>query len=369
MAVPPSAGASTNTFTWTGKAATGSSHNANWSDPANWKGKVAPTAASPVNLTFPPLTCTYKVVNCGYSDNDITGLTVDSLTIDYSPTTYENGSYYITGDGIALGSLTSNGSPYAIESPFLDVPVTLTGSETWKLDGSFLGFSAPISGSGTLTISLAGEAQPSIGGTVSVAALDVVGVNSYATGDSAASNGYFDLQQGAVIDSPIEVKNAALEDYQSTALPGLTTSGASIGIGAGGSPSGSLPLTGPATLDKATSVEFANLAPGVAGTNYSSITSTSTVALGSIQLNLSADCGQPLGTSYTLVAAAKGITGTFREDIQSGNKVITNGTILQAQPAYDGSCTGTNSAPYLQYSYNDSAGTVTASVVAPPPTA
>ncbi len=63
------------TFTWSGTDSA-AGVNDHWSDPGNWQGGVAPMAAQPVNLVFPPLHCP-ATGPCGNgSVNDLTGVQV-----------------------------------------------------------------------------------------------------------------------------------------------------------------------------------------------------------------------------------------------------------------------------------------------------
>jgi hypothetical protein len=138
-----------------------------------------------------------------------------------------------------------------------------------------------------------------------------------------------------------------------------------LGNGAGVGPFGFFTIKGALTLDSKSTINYDGLTPGagptpVPGTSYNQLTATGAAALNSATLgSITADCGQKIGTTYTLIAAKGGLTGTF------GN--AANGSVVQAQKAGDLSCSvSTAVAPYLKLTYNDTAGTLTAKVVAAP---
>jgi hypothetical protein len=353
------------TFKWTGAAAMATTPNANWSDGANWLGGVAPAAPGPVDMVFPPLVCATSVLGCGESNNDITGLTVAKLTIDSAENVFNQGSYFISGNGVTLDALTANAPGGGFLFAELDIPITLGQAQTWVIDGANIGF-FDITGPFPLTLSLFNQAQPSILGTVSVTSLTAVGKDANDVGIYAYANGYLDLQQASSINAPVSVTRAELSGFGG-ALASLTTSAAAVSVGGVVGPGNNLPVGGTATLDKGSIVYFENLAPGKAGDNYPEMTATGSSGLNGAGLYVSADCGQALGTVYKLVDAAGGLTGNFTQDLELGTGPIVNNEIIPAQAAYDGSCTGSNSPPYLQYKYNRTKGIVTVTVVAAPP--
>jgi hypothetical protein len=75
-------------------------------------------------------------------------------------------------------------------------------------------------------------------------------------------------------------------------------------------------------------------------------------------LSISAGCGQKVGTVYTIVTAAGGLTRSF--------SWIANGAVVQASADLQPSCGVAGAvAPFLKYKYK--AKSVTATVVAAPP--
>ena len=93
---------------------------------------------------------------------------------------------------------------------------------------------------------------------------------------------------------------------------------------------------------------------------FPDLTATGTIALGSIPLTLTSTCS-PVETTYEIVHATGGLTGTFGQTTAAGQVAIANGGIIAGQQA--GTCSGSTSK-YFQINYT--ADTVTATVVAAP---
>ncbi len=372
MVSAPSAAGSVPTFVWTGKAATGASHNPNWSDGKNWKGKVAPAAPGPVRLAFPSPTCAATTVDCGDSMNDIGGLTVSKLSIKVVAATSPLPGLNVSGDSIRLDSLSEkttvpSGTSYS-SLPLIGLPITLGAAQTWKFNGGQVLFSGAITGTSDLTVSVANDGSSDFEANDSVGPVTVKGKNSSDGGSLSLSNGLFFVPTGdslnvgghtiTAVDSGVYIPGGRIGP--------LVSDGAGDYFGNSFAPYGTFTVDS-ASLDSASFADFYSLTPGtstppapVAGTDYPQLVSNGSVSLGSAQLAVSADCNQPLGTVYTLIEAAGGISGTF-----SG---VANGTIMQASPAGDASCqVGGAEPPYLRFEYQDQAGTFTATVVAPPP--
>jgi hypothetical protein len=264
--------------------------------------------------------------------------------------------------------------------PAIELPINLVQSETWSFNGAEVLFTGAITGSGALTLSLADNGVAAFDAADAVGDVSVVGGNSSDTGSAAFANGTVFVGPGDSLNAggnPVSVTDAVL--YAPGTVGPLTASGSVVDIGNGESPYGSFAVDGAAILDSASFMDFYNLTPGsltppapVAGTDYPTLSVSGSLALGSAQLAVSADCGQPLGTVYDLIDATGGLSGQFTEfsGFGSGSGTITNGEIIQAQPSggADSSCSEPgSSAPYLQFNYNDKAGMFTATVVAPPP--
>jgi hypothetical protein len=133
LVLAPVAGATVPSFTWTGEAAESS-----WSAAKNWEGETAPSSPGPVTLDFPQLTspaCASASTSgtCYLSDNDMSGLSVESLKID------DGDDYKIGGGEITLGGGGLIASPASETSgedgDSIDLPIELGASQTWSITG------------------------------------------------------------------------------------------------------------------------------------------------------------------------------------------------------------------------------------------
>jgi hypothetical protein len=379
------AGASTAPkFIWTGTAAMSKPHDFDWSDGANWQGGVAPVSPGPVDLVFGPLVCkpVSKCYKAYTSTNNLTGLTVGMLSFALQK---EAGSpppaYYISGNPIILDGMTEKST--AKESihlgvPNITLPITLGQDETWSFNGGQIAFTGKVSGSYSLTVSVGNLAFADFDDSQdSVGAVDVVGKKPL-SGIQASNNGALTVGSGDSLNAggnSITLTDADLYDPGGTTGPVNTGSG-SVDAGSESVPYYKFKVDGALTLDNSTYFSFYNLTPGtstppspVAGTDYPQEVVKGPMAIASGQLEVEADCNQPLGTVYELITASAGISGTFTEapDFGSGSGTISNGDVIQANMAEDGSCDSSGSTPpYLEFNYDDSAGAFTATVVAAP---
>ncbi|MCA1690575.1 MAG: hypothetical protein LC720_09185, partial [Actinobacteria bacterium] len=266
------------------------------------------------------------------------------------------------------GNLTS----YSEQGPNIRLPIVLGGPNTWTI-GAPTAVAGNLSGaSQSLTINLpprggdldlqgtSNEVGPvAINGQTSsltgvfLGTLPPAAGGSYGPGDLNGSDG-----NSVTLTGQVQFAGAG------TIGPLSATAGSSLQPGNRPGDAATLAVQGPLTLDSTASVLYPFLTPGggspVAGTDYPTITSAGAAALGGARLVLSADCNQALGTIYTLVNAAGGVSGTFD---------APDGAILVANPARDASCVGA-APPSLRIAYT--AKTVTATVVAagsvtPPP--
>ena len=372
IAMAPSAHATTvTTFTWTGKAAK-AAHGAddNWSDGANWKGGAAPSAPGPVDLAFSTRSCSKKAPGCATSNNDISGLTVQTLTLKgkAGKATASPPAIDLTGDALTVSGgidettkLPKKGS-FSFPELFVDLPVQLSGDETWNMSTGEVGFGAPVTGSVNLSIDLQNQG----------------GIGFDATGNTigsltASGPGLLFIAPGASLNTagnPVTVKNGSIL-YAVGAVGPLATSSAGVDVGNIGSPYGTLQVDGTIALDSGSNLSLYDLTAGsgtpVPGTDFPQVLATGAAALGSAGLNVYADCGLPLGTAYTLLDASGGLSGTFTEgaSMPSPGTTITSGTTVLAPEdlAHDASCT-TATPSYLQFA--STADTMTATVVAAP---
>ena len=121
-------------LTWGGQSLT----SANWSDSANWTNSAL---ANAVPAAGDDLTFYYGIQQI--SSNDLVGASISSLT-------YSNGGFDFFGNSLAIinGITNTAGSGANI----FDLPVTLTGVQTWEVDGGSLTFNNALTNTAGLTI-------------------------------------------------------------------------------------------------------------------------------------------------------------------------------------------------------------------------
>jgi hypothetical protein len=362
------------TFTWSGGASAAGT-SINWSAAGNWKAGVAPANSSTVNLSFPAFTKCTTITTCGtVSNNDLTGVKVGKWTIGVNNGATEPGpgEYQIMGGQVGVGALLVKSVP-AVAGKIgnivqVNVPIHLDHNDTWTMETNSNGqpgFLQPITGTGSLTVHMDSPSSfADFDSTTNVGPVSFVGTtagNTFANGTVALfgtinSNGH-----------PVALTDVGFFVPATATVGPLTTSADTIQIGDGGGvgPFGIFAVDGALTLDGASAVTFIGLTPGtgtrpVPGSTYTEATATGAAALSGAGLtNIYADCGQKIGTVYTLISAKGGLTGTFAGD--------PNGTVIQAQKDSNTSCSSSTAvAPSLKLTYNDTAGTMKATVVAAP---
>ena len=361
------AGSSIPTFTWSGG---GGSANTDWSDPANWQGGIAPTAGSAVDLVFPanpPANSTNETGN-EQSNNDITGLVVDALTLNGAATACGASPqwvsvYDITGDAITLeqgvtGSVTklANWKTTCGTNNELALPIGLGPSaQTWSFDGGESGQNVGIgswlhisslSGTSTLTVDERGGAQVDLSGNVGP--VSVVGTGEFVSGFGVSG---LNSQDG----EPVVVDAVAING---TAVGPLTlTNGGWLSRWSGLT---HMTIHGNLTFDAPSSrVAQSELSEYLYREPSGSVlpdtaSATGAVALGNAQLALVTVCGmQPAaGLRYTLLSGAS-VTG----QLDSGSSPIANGQTIEVPDPFGGNCAPT----FVTINYTPT--TVTATVV------
>jgi hypothetical protein len=142
---PLAATASAQSFTWTGQGST-----ANWSNTSNWSPAASPSGATSLTFGALPAPCPDTVnPTCYVGTNDVSGVSVNSISIDDAVT------YDLTGDQVNLGAggLTAAPSAATAGDPTFAAPLALTASQTWSINGGT--FVGPIAGGGhALTVHL-----------------------------------------------------------------------------------------------------------------------------------------------------------------------------------------------------------------------
>lgn len=300
-------------FTWSGAAAPA---QPTWLNTANWLGGVAPsgpvgTLSFPL-LTSPGCTATPPTAACYSSVNDISGLSINALTID------DGAPYTISGNAITLGAggLTAGTTSPTSAFTSLNLPLTLTASQTWALDGNGVNAQVGIHGNVTgaaaaLAITLSHQTFLSLSGNdVEVGPISISG-GALGSGPMNGSVGVASSTLNSINGNPIGLTNAGLVGFNGTVGP-LTVTGGHLQIGA---PTGKLTVNGPLTLDAATTVaQFVNGPGTIPGTDYSQLSATGPVDLANAHLNLlqSAPCSAlSPGAVDTLITTSATLTGTF----------------------------------------------------------
>jgi hypothetical protein len=316
-----SASADAASFTWSGAATPGTS---NWSAGANWGG-TAPAGAVE-ELTFPALTsaaCTPPspplADPCSQSNNDLSGLSVNAISID------DGVEYNITGSAITLGAGGITAAPSANDTGFpnpryprLGVPITLGAPQTWAITGGSanqqLDLGAAVTGGFPLTVDL--SSQTFLG--VNTQDVEVGPIAVSGTGGSP-SPGALSLGPGAgsvnaTDGNPLSFSaGAGLAAFGGSTGP-LTMTGGQLQVGEPGS-AGQLTVNGGVTLNATELSSFVQ--PGAnAGVDYSQLDATGTVSLVNARLRLSGGSSEACpklnpGEVDTLIATPAELTGTF----------------------------------------------------------
>ena len=366
--------ADSNDFTWVG-GYNDQSDQEDWSTATNWAGCAAPSGV--VGTLTIPGACPVDGL-CTTTD-DVSGLTASTLTVvaPSSPPEARDAGWLIAGNDtltLTAGLSTTEQSTTAgalTSSPLIEVPIALGGPNTWTI-GPETALTGNVSGAtDTLDIKLLqGTILSLAGASNEVGAVTITGEN-FPGEDGGVVLGQGDGRPGDLNGTDghtVTVTGGGLAGSGSVGPLTMTGGGVSAGdsCSGGSCPSGNLNLAvhGALSLHSGSSV-LSTLVPGSTGTTSPHITATGPASLGSSMLELFA-CNLSSGTSYTLVDAAGGLSGTFSSSENFGTPVtISNGAIVQASPTTDSSSNPLCfSGPYLRINYT--AHTVTATVVLPP---
>lgn len=318
----PVASAST-TFRWSGGAAVASR---GWGNSGNWEGGLVPSSLEPVALEFPQLTsadCTASppADTCYESENNVSGLDVESMNVETSQT------YVIAGDSIMLGSGGLNAAPATNTTEqigsIMAMPVTLRTGQTWNIAGQ--SSDTAIDGNQLVLLEgVSGIDQPlginlSDGGGLVLANEDEVGPLSFEGADPS---------RGGILNGVVELFGAQLNvsDHQSVsfnhifvigtgATGPLTTDAASIAVEPGEKKAERLEVQS-ATFDPMSRLTFAVTNTGSeAGREYAQLTSSGLLNLEGAELVVVAaeDSCKALrpGTTYDFATSTGGLAGSF----------------------------------------------------------
>ncbi len=360
-------------YTWSG----GGGSSAAWSNGANWVGGSAPAASSSIgNLTFPLLS--------GYAiaANDLSGLSINHLSIDGT------NAYALNGQGFTLGSgglSVSETAPGGTNAAQIFNPITLASSQEWDLSGGGKGQSVGISGvlsgeAANLTVNL-GNTSLNLGDNTPTPD-DELGNVRVIGGVNQANVLLLDGNLDAKDGKTLTVENTDFETNKATGpLVGIHASlrlreGSSVGpltsIGSHLVMGGILNVPS-ASFDAGSFIQFGLNGGGTqAGTDYTQLASSGTVNLGgsTIELNgLGATIGSGIcptaqvGQVDTLVSTTGSLIGTF------GN--APNGATITATECLNLGPHGevlSESTPAFRIDYNTTSSpeTVTATAVEQP---
>jgi hypothetical protein len=123
LVLASAANATTPLFTWAG-----ASSESGWLTGSNWESGTVPPTSEPVALDFPHLSgCN----TCYKSENNLSGLTAESIKLD------NNAEYVLSGDELTLGAggLTASPASSGSSGDVLKLPVKLGASQTWSIAG------------------------------------------------------------------------------------------------------------------------------------------------------------------------------------------------------------------------------------------
>jgi hypothetical protein len=355
LALAPAALAVT-PYTWSGGANT-SGTAPQWSNSGNWSSGTAPAPSSEESFSFPALPAGCST--CYQSEDDVSGVTADSLA--FAP------RYQLYGLGLGLGA---GGLSFAVPAggtgglATISTPISINDNQSWTVTGTGTSgsgvdfapyFSGPNTtngtgditdpGSHTVTANLGQKAGLEIDSSAEVGTFDAVGASggSGFTGSSAANNGTLTVTKdlngigNGTVGNPVNLTDVAFAVRPGFSLNGpapstislgpLTATGASLQIGEGTNPAGTLAVNGGVTLDSNTATTFDISSGGATpGTNYPQLTAGQVALGGTLALEGSVS-GPPgncptitPGQSDTLITTTGTLSGTFSN--------VPNGTVL-----------------------------------------
>ncbi len=371
LALVSTAGASAQSFTWTG----GSAFTADWSSGANWAGEVAPASSTTLeSLDFPQLesACAEDPTHACYeSVNDLSGLTVKSMQID------DGEDYGIFGESITLGAGGLSASPTAktdkLTFAFVETPVALDASQTWSIAGAgrnsigenelYLGGDLTGDSSDDLKVEM------SSGGTLDLGGEDEVGpvaIEGAEPGEPGGVNGLVGLFGGKLNSSDREPVSLSHVFFYGAGMVGpLTSTGAELDIASGESSGEGTLEAASATLDSASLLAFEITGAGeTAGVDYSHLTSTGAVELGDSLLGVHVappaekkPCPSLTpGEKYTLVSTTGGLSGVFSNAPANGDEISLK---------FAKACAQITQSLLIEYNKGGATQTVTGTVVGP----
>jgi hypothetical protein len=332
------ASASAAPLVWSGNAA---EHH--WSAVRNWERELAPTMSEPSELEFPHLSgCSGS---CYTSENDLSGLKVESIKID------DGDEYELSGDEIDLGSGGMTISPAAGTSgragDLLELPIHLSASQSWSLTGRSGGAVGEngaavvgnLSGSSSaLTVGIGNEALLVMGSEAEVGPVALEGANA---GKAGVLNGAVELFGDVNFSDGNAVDLNHMFLIGSGALGALHTDQGELDVGVPIKPAEGV-LADSATFDAASEVGFRIVGEGsAAGEDYSQLESVGDVELNGAKLAVRVSPPSSKsnvcptlrpGQTYTLISTQGPLSGTFSNAPEGGAEIQISFAKVCTQP-------------------------------------
>jgi Big-like domain-containing protein len=267
-------------FTWNGAAAAG---EAKWSNPTNWGGGAAPSGAVET-LNFPKLespacTSSPRTATCYQSNNDVGGLSVNSILID------DNVGYSIKGGAIALGSggITAGTSSGTVTGGFFTNPLALGAPQTWSFDGNkhygAITFGGPVTGeSEPLGIHLTHQGGMGLQGGHGFEGSMEVGAITISGENGLGIVALYGASMNGVDAKPVSLSQAEVGFFDTSSIGPLTLTHGQISTFVGHT--GTLAVSGAITFDSASGFSpNINNEGTTAGVDYSQVSATGAVKL------------------------------------------------------------------------------------------
>jgi hypothetical protein len=291
---------------------------------------------------------------CYSGNNDISGMSVQSLSID------DSYPYSLGGDGITLGAgggTTITATPSNATNGFgasLGFPITLGAAQTWSINGdphngfSLLDFVGHVTGSSrALNIDLGPAAFLTLGGGTEVGTLTVTGSDVVNRPVPEVS---FISDVNSTDGNAVSATGVVMPLLNDAAFGPLTLVSDELQVGTG-TRGATVTINGGLSIDSTSFTQFfINGHGSTAGVDYSQLSATGNVSLagafGVGTVGSPVGCLQlSIGTVYTLITTTGTVSGTFTG--------VPDGTVVHG-------C-GPGSGPGLRINYTQH--TVTATVV------
>lgn len=305
--VPASAAA--RDFKWTGAG------DGSWSSGSNWAGGVAPSGSVGA-LKFPKLGGGCSVTQqsphaCYSSDNDVHGLTADSMSLE------DSRGYALFGNALTLGAGGLKAAPASSQCPCgltgLFLPIVLGADQAWSIDGEF---GVTVGGKVTgrphsLEIDL-GEGSSATLGDVEVGPVKVTGKTApHSLPPSLVlerRNSRSELN--GVDGQPVHVAGSFLS-ASNAAVGSLTTDNAVVSA-MGANPPGKLAVNGSVRLDSRGEIlTYVSRSGTKAGKDYWQLRASGPVHLGHAHLVLSVSNSKGFGPDQPCPKLDKGTVETL----------------------------------------------------------